>query len=405
MHGMLTACSLLMDTGLAPEQVELATIIRESGAILLQVINDILDYSKLASGSFTVNSTNISIGEIVRALIKASQPTLKPGVKFYRQMDKRIPKNVNSDPLRYRQVLGNLVGNACKFTENGSISIVTTLQEETPNSCVVLTEVVDTGIGVPSHAVDALFTPFAQFDSSATKQYKGTGLGLSICKSLVELMGGTIGYRANEEGGSTFWFTTRLTKISGKSHTPTALSSADSDSMHADENALMKQLLVVEDNLINRTIMVKLLKNYGFKHIDVALHGQEAVNIIKQKPLAYGLILMDINMPVMDGIAATKEIRKMGLDVPIIAMTANALKGDEEEYLAAGMNDYIAKPVERRGALRTLLKWLHGGSSQWADGEVGVETPGGSGAPLTAGSGGGTEQAGDRAKRLGDTMI
>lgn len=375
-----------MDTGLTSEQVELATIIRESGAILLQVINDILDYSKLASGSFTVNSTNISIGEIVRALIKASQPTLRSGVKFYRQMDKRIPKNLNSDPLRYRQVLGNLVGNATKFTESGSISIVTTLKQEERDAYIVLTEVVDTGIGVPAHAVDALFTPFAQFDSSATKQYKGTGLGLSICKSLVELMGGTIGYRANEDGvGSTFWFTTRLSKISATPSSPSAtgeknsnVSTADTETMHADENALMKQLLVVEDNLINRTIMVKLLKNYGFKHIDVAVNGQEAVNIIKAKPLTYGLILMDINMPVMDGIAATQAIRNMGLEVPIIAMTANALKGDEEEYLSIGMNDYIAKPVERRGALRTLLKWLHGGTSQWADGadSGGPETPG-----------------------------
>lgn len=285
---------------------------------------------------------------------------LKPGVVLSKELDARVPKNVHSDPLRYRQVLGNLVGNAIKFTEEGTIRIVTTMTDQNDDICTLLTEVIDTGIGVPTHAVDALFTPFAQFDSSATKRYKGTGLGLSICKSLVELMGGAIGYRPNEEGkgvGSVFWFTTKLTKINAMTggKTPRLI---ESPSEVVTEAVMTKQLLVVEDNLINRTIMVKLLKNYGFKNIDVALNGEEAITLINRKPLTYGLILMDINMPVLDGIGATKEIRRMGLEVPIIAMTANALKGDEEKYLEIGMNDYIAKPVDRKAALRTLLKWL-----------------------------------------------
>lgn len=261
-------------------------------------------------------------------------------------------------------MLGNLVGNAMKFTEQGTIRIVTTMTEQNEEECTLLTEVVDTGIGVPTHAVDALFTPFAQFDSSATKRYKGTGLGLSICKSLVELMGGTIGYRPNEDGegvGSVFWFTTKLTKITAKTKALMTPPLPESPTDVVTEAVMTKQLLVVEDNLINRTIMVKLLKNYGFKNIDVALNGEEAITLIKRKPLTYGLVLMDINMPVLDGIGATQEIRRMGLDVPIIAMTANALKGDEEKYLEIGMNDYIAKPVDRKVALRTLLKWLQTG--------------------------------------------
>lgn len=289
---------------------------------------------------------------------------LKPGVTLSKQLDERVPKNVHSDPLRYRQVLGNLVGNAMKFTEQGTIRIVTTMTEQNEEECTLLTEVVDTGIGVPTHAVDALFTPFAQFDSSATKRYKGTGLGLSICKSLVELMGGTIGYRPNEDGegvGSVFWFTTKLTKITAKTKALMTPPLPESPTDVVTEAVMTKQLLVVEDNLINRTIMVKLLKNYGFKNIDVALNGEEAITLIKRKPLTYGLVLMDINMPVLDGIGATQEIRRMGLDVPIIAMTANALKGDEEKYLEIGMNDYIAKPVDRKVALRTLLKWLQTG--------------------------------------------
>ncbi len=360
MHGMLTACSLLMDAGLSVEQKELAHIIRESGAILLQVINDILDYSKLASGSFTVNSTQISIPDITNAVANSSRATRKPGVEIGTKLDTRLPKNLQSDPLRFRQVLGNLVGNAVKFTEKGSINIVTTLKENDDDGCTLLTEVADTGIGVPNHAVDALFTPFAQFESSATKRYKGTGLGLSICKSLVELMGGTIGFRPNDNGtGSTFWFTTRLTKISKAApNSPQSLNESPSATLSPTSDALTKNILVVEDNSINRTIMVKLLKNYGFSSIDVASHGLEALNLIKSKPLAYSLVLMDINMPVMDGMKATEEIRGMGLDVPIIAMTANALKGDEERFLKQGMNDYVAKPVDRKGVLRVILRWL-----------------------------------------------
>jgi len=355
MHGMLTASMLLIDTGLTAEQNELAHIIEESGSILLQVINDILDYSKLTSGSFTVTTTAINILDITAAVVRASQATLRPGVTLDAELDDKVPKNVQSDPLRYRQVLQNIVGNAIKFTEQGSIRIVTSVTEEDDTSFILLTEVMDSGVGVPVHAVDALFTPFAQFDSSATKRHKGTGLGLSICKSLVELMGGNIGFRPNEGQGSIFWFTTKVTKTMDPSVVPFA---PPQPSTCLTETAFGKQILVVEDNLINQTIMVKLLKGFGFKNIDVALNGLEGLALVRTKPLAYGLILMDINMPVMDGIAATGKIREMGLDVPIIAMTANALKGDEESYLECGMSDYVAKPVDRRILLRTLLKWL-----------------------------------------------
>jgi osomolarity two-component system sensor histidine kinase TcsA len=357
MHGMLTASMLLMDTRLTPEQKELAHIIEESGSVLLQVINDILDYSKLASGSFTVNTSTISVLDIISAVVRASQATLREGVVIQTEIDDNVPKNVQSDPLRYRQVLQNIVGNAIKFTEKGNIRIVTSVQKEDDSCCILMTEVIDTGIGVPHYAVDALFTPFSQFDNSTTKRYKGTGLGLSICKSLVELMGGHIGFRPNPERGSTFWFTTRLEKVKANGpHNGGTMTPQPSTVLK--EGTLAKQILVVEDNIINQTIMVKLLKGFGFKHIDVALNGADAVKTIKTKPLAYGLILMDINMPVMDGIAATKQIRGMGLELPIIAMTANALKGDEEQYLGQGMDDYVAKPVDRRLLLRTMLKWL-----------------------------------------------
>ncbi|KFY32165.1 hypothetical protein V493_00454 [Pseudogymnoascus sp. VKM F-4281 (FW-2241)] len=354
MHGMLGASSLLMESDLTDEQNGLAQIIEESGGILLQVINDILDYSKLASGSFTVTATTISVPDIISAVVRAAQVTLRPSVVLETEALRAFPKNVESDPLRFRQVLQNMVSNAVKFTEQGSIRIITKISVEDDTSYTLLTEVIDTGIGVPPPAVDTLFTPFAPSNGVA-KQHQGTGLGLSICKGLVESMGGTIGFRPNQDKGSTFWFTTKLDKIT---QIPVAPSPVQQPSAKLTDATLGKQILVVEDNLINQTIMVKLLKNYGFKNINVASDGKEGFELVQSAPLSYKLILMDINMPVMDGITATEMIRGMGLDVPIIAMTANALKGDEESYLASGLNDYVAKPVDRKILLQALVKWL-----------------------------------------------
>ena len=220
----------------------------------------------------------------------------------------------------------------------------------------IKTEVIDTGIGVPSHVVSDLFTPFTQFDNSATKRYKGTGLGLSICKSLTELMGGTIGFRPNNNPhGSNFWFTTTLAKLNEKS-IPIRPSCTPGEKL--TEVALKKQLLLVEDNVINQAVMIRLLKVLGFQCVDIALDGAQAVQLVKKRPLTYNLVLMDINMPVLDGVSATAQIRVLGLDVPIVAMTANALEGDAQTYLTKGFSDYIAKPVDRRALLKILFKWL-----------------------------------------------
>jgi osomolarity two-component system sensor histidine kinase TcsA len=230
------------------------------------------------------------------------------------------------------------------------------LHSDDETSYTIMTEVTDTGIGVPSHAISDLFTPFTQFDNSATKRYKGTGLGLSICKSLTELMGGTIGFRPNPNPhGSIFWFTTKLAKLEEKS-IPTRPACISGEKL--TEMALKKQLLLVEDNVINQTVMVRLLKVLGFQYVDIALDGAQAVQLVKKKPLTYNLILMDINMPVLDGVTATAQIRVLGLEIPIVAMTANALEGDAQTYLAKGFSDYIAKPVDRQALLKVLFKWL-----------------------------------------------
>jgi len=356
MHGMLSALLLLVDTGLNPEQSELASIIQESGSVLLQVINNILDYSKLAAGSFTTITDVINLPDVVNSVIRCSQASLKPHVSLNSRLDPHIPRTAKGDPLRYRQILQNLLDNALKFTEAGSIQVRATLVNSDKASYEVVTEVADTGIGISPNLINSLFTPFTQLDNSTTKRYTGSGLGLSICKGLAELMGGTIGFHPHPvHSGSVFWFTVKLSRLEVQASSAPARAPPNVD---VTRLAAGKQILLAEDNLINQTVMLKQLRKFGVEKVDVASNGEEAVSLVRQKPLTYSLILMDISMPVLDGIGATTEIRKLGLDIPIVAMTANALKSDEEAYLAKGLNDYVAKPVDRELLFRILEKWL-----------------------------------------------
>ncbi|KAK0672359.1 putative signal transduction histidine-protein kinase [Cercophora samala] len=374
MHGMLSACALLLDTTLSPRQRDIVGIMDESGQVLLQVINDILDYSKLVSGSFSIHSDIVGITSIVTSVVRSVQTTLPPSVHFELFLATDLPRSVQGDPLRYRQILHNIVGNAAKFTEKGSIRVRAGVQREDHDSYIVMTEVTDTGIGIPEAAAAGLFTPFTQFDATTTKQYKGTGLGLSIAKSLAELMGGSIGYRPNpERHGSIFWFTARFKKIKSleqiqdwksklvrKGDAILAMPEADVVRLRQElaEVAPIKSLLLVEDNVINQKVMLGLLRSLGFKNIALASNGSEAVNMVRSKPAAYDIVLMDISMPIMDGHQASRAIRDAGIRVPIVAMTAYALKGDRERCLEHGMNDYIPKPVDKKYLIKVLTKWI-----------------------------------------------
>jgi osomolarity two-component system sensor histidine kinase TcsA len=367
MNGMLLALTMLMRTPLTNDQQEYASILEDSTTILLQVINDVLDYSKLSSGSFSLNTDVLNIPNVVNAVIRNCQPSLKSGVVLEPVIASNFPKHIRGDPLRFRQVLQNLVGNAVKFTEKGYIHVKAScsVDPDDPRSYLVLVQVEDSGIGVPEAAVNTLFTPFTRFADSATRRYQGTGLGLSICKSLAELMDGAVGFHANpERSGSVFWISAKMGRIDRSTvRIPKSVKPSIQGSTTVDTSALLrkvapqKQILLVEDNKVNQTIMLKLLATLGFERVDAAWDGAEAVRIVKQKPLAYHLILMDINMPVMDGLMATEQIRQMAVDVPIIALTGNALKGDAETYLAKGMNDYIAKPLHRQQLVDILWKW------------------------------------------------
>ncbi|KAL2118695.1 hypothetical protein VTJ04DRAFT_8355 [Mycothermus thermophilus] len=377
MHGMISACTLLLDTQLSPPQRDMVRIMEESGQVLLRVINDILDYSKLTSGSFSIHSDVVGITSIATSVVRSIQPSLPDEVHFELFLSPDLPRSVRGDPLRYRQVLQNLVDNAAKFTEKGTIRLRASVEKEDDDTCTILTEVTDTGIGVPVSAEANLFTPFVQLDSTTTKSFKGTGLGLSIAKALAELMGGRIGFRPNPDcHGSIFWFTTRFNKIKnlGDIHEwsrPDAVrvarenaspprASDDLDDLLTELRivASVKNILLVEDNLINQKVMLGMLRTMGFKNIALASNGSEAVAMVRGKPAAYDLVFMDISMPVMDGYQATREIRAAGILVPIVAMTAYALKGDQERCIEHGMNDYIAKPVDKKRLIRVLGKWL-----------------------------------------------
>jgi osomolarity two-component system sensor histidine kinase TcsA len=364
MNGMLLALTMLKDTDLAGQQLEYTSIIEDSTSILLQITNDVLDYSKLSSGSFSLNSDVVDIKSVLSAVMRNCKPLLRPGVEMSCSIPPNLSGAMRGDPLRYRQVVQNLLGNAVKFTESGFIRLSTTFSfdEMDPRTYLLTTELADSGVGVPECALNTLFTPFTRFADSAARKYQGTGLGLSICKSLAELMDGTVGYRPARKGkGSVFWFTARLGRvdIACSNRKPTTSSSHDSkDTMSKlREIAPRKRILLVEDNLVNHKVMLKLLQSLGFERVDAAWNGAEAVQIIRLTPFSYDAVLMDINMPVLDGLEATSQIRGMGADVPIVALTANALKGDMEMYLAKGMDDFLGKPVNRDQLLRALWKW------------------------------------------------
>ncbi|KAF3482189.1 uncharacterized protein GIQ15_04948 [Arthroderma uncinatum] len=361
LNGLCSASALLRDTRLTDEQNNYAQIIADSSSVLLQIMNDILDYSKIASGSFSINTDIIQVRESVDTCIRHFQDVAKPGVLIHTSFSPDIPERLKGDPVRFRQILQNLVGNAVKFTECGSVTVKVTVPHRDNATHCIRTEIVDTGIGISADSAKLLFEPFTQVRQLGGKQYQGTGLGLAICRSLVEMMGGTISYEPNHDiEGSIFRFTLNLREVElpqevHRESTPPGMTPLE----EIKSISPAKQLLLVEDNNINQAVILKVLNALGFKRIDAACDGEQAVSILKQKPFSYDVVLMDINMPVMDGVTATGHIRNtLGLDVPIVALTANALKGDAESFLSKGMNGYVPKPVDRGRLIEVLLSIL-----------------------------------------------
>ena len=341
MNGVLGMARLVLDTDLTEHQREFVDTIVDCGESLLTIINDILDYSKLESGKLSLELERFDPRDAVDGVMQLMGRQIEDKNLDWRlSYTDDVPHNVLGDPGRMRQVLINLVGNAIKFTERGSIAIEITAPEIDESSVVLRVSVSDTGIGIGNDEQARLFERFSQADTSSTRRFGGTGLGLSISRQLVELMGGEITVESTAGRGSTFAFTVRLVPI----RTSEPKRAERSLCNISDGVAHPLHILLAEDNVVNRRIAVAMLNKAGHR-VDVAADGIEAVNAVSRDE--FDLVLMDVQMPNMDGVAAARAIRAFAGDkarTPIIAVTANAMAGDREHYLASGFDDYVSKP-------------------------------------------------------------
>jgi PAS domain S-box-containing protein len=354
MSGVIGLIHLLLDTKLDPEQREIANTIRQASESLLTILNDILDLSKLEAGRVKLESRRFSM----RSLLREAQTLFGPGAKakgleFEVELEPSLPEALLGDPTRIRQVLFNLVGNAVKFTHAGSVRLRARVGSSPAGLARLRVEVDDTGIGIAEEARDRLFQKFSQADGSMSRRFGGTGLGLAISRQLIELMQGEIGLHSAKAAGSRFFFEVPLVSAED------AKAADSAPSMVASDVPAGSRVLVAEDNLINRRLATTVLEKLGFAP-EIAENGARAVELHRAAP--YDVILMDCQMPEMDGYQATAMIRaderQSNCHVPIIAMTAHAMVGDREACMAAGMDDYLTKPVAPKTLREILGKWL-----------------------------------------------
>ena len=360
MNGVLGMTHLLFDTNLDDEQRDFVETIRQSGESLLAVINDILDFTKAEAGEINLKLVEFRPTEIVEHIVDLMAPqAVEKGLGLSTDFGSKIPRLVTGDPVRLRQILINLVSNAIKFTDQGTITINLNVVEADKQNARLRFSVSDTGIGITKPAQEQIFRRFTQVDSSLARQFGGTGLGLAIAKQLCELMGGEIGVESEFGEGCTFWFTVDLS-ISNESSTDSDVVATANESPDADECTAGELLiLLVEDNPVNQRVAIAVLTRAGHR-VDAVVNGIEAVSAVNAQ--LYDVILMDVQMPEMDGIAATKAIRAFGgenRNTPIVAITANAMAGDREECLKAGMTDYLAKPFKPVDLLATIDRCMN----------------------------------------------
>ncbi|WP_026840691.1 ATP-binding protein [Citrifermentans bremense] len=360
MNGVLGMVSVLLESGLDGEQRCFAEAVRNSGESLLCIINDILDFSKIEAGRMHLDPAPMDLhGTMAEVLEMFGAGARSKGVGMECRIAPDVPRYVEADLVRLRQIVVNLVGNAVKFTSRGEVQLRAFRLEERGEERVLRFEVVDTGIGIRPEALAHIFDSFTQADYSTTRSFGGTGLGLAIARQLVELMGGELGVVSEFGAGSTFWFTLRL-KALAEAPEGMALSQRQPVSQHKVRFAA--NLLVAEDNPVNQDVVRHMLGRLGCS-VQIVDNGAEALNAARGG--GFDLIFMDCQMPQVDGFTATRKIREWEAGegpgrVPIVALTANAITGDREICLAAGMDDYLSKPFGSEQLCAVLQRWLPG---------------------------------------------
>lgn len=346
MNGIIGMIDLLASTELANEQKEYVQIIKKSSETLLNILNSILDLSKIEAGKMKLKISTIFLKDTLEKLYALfSQQALAKNINLFYHIDERIPTYLKIDEIRLLQVFSNLISNAIKFTKGGgAINIDLKLSSKEKKLVVIKAEIRDSGIGISKENIDKLFNNFSQLDNSSTKSYGGTGLGLAISKELTKLMGGEIGVYSSPGFGSTFWFSFQAQTSTKSAFQQDSKKKVD-PILNREFEKVVPKILVVDDNQINRQVASQILRKAGCK-VDTANSGPDAVDLIRRK--SYEVVFMDIQMPQMDGITATKEIKKLDIDdqPPIVAMTAYSMKEDRERFLKEGLDDYIPKPLK-----------------------------------------------------------
>jgi signal transduction histidine kinase/ActR/RegA family two-component response regulator len=379
LNGIIGMTALVMDTDLNREQQEHIGIVSQSASNLLTIVNDILDFSKIEAGMLKTEKVQFDLHRTIKSAVQPMMPEAKQkGLTLECELASNLPEFFVGDPIRLVQILTNLVGNAIKFTSEGTITVRAHARQLTGEKLKLLFEVEDQGIGIAPDKLTRIFDAFTQADTSTTRNYGGTGLGLTITRRLVELMDGTIGVRSTLQQGSVFYFELpeQELKVEGSAIEPLGLikdtiANVSIDKPYSDSSQeslstpeIRGKVLLTEDNLVNQKLATILLQRKGYE-VQLAHNGSEAIEAIKQSH--FDIVLMDMHMPILGGTHATRAIREWEVSngqprTPIIAMTANVLQEDKQECFEAGMDDYISKPINATDLFAMIKKWTSSAS-------------------------------------------
>jgi PAS domain S-box-containing protein len=355
MNGVIGMTSMLLTTDLTADQKDYIETIRSSGEALLTVINDILDFSKVEAGAMKLEATSFNLQQVARDTLEIFTPQVNAkGLKLKLALVEPFTSFVVGDAGRWRQILTNFVGNAVKFTTEGTVTVQLSSRLIDDQHLEIKTEVIDTGIGIAPEELSMLFKPFQQTSSGHMRKFGGTGLGLSISRQFAKLMGGDTGVSSQLGQGSNFWFTVVMPPAKDQTQQVKAKSVIE-------QTISPKHLLLVEDNMVNQKVAQAMIKRLGHQ-VDAVSNGEEAVKILQM--VNYDLVLMDCQMPIMDGYQATRAIRSGSIgqvlnpNIPIVALTANVVQEDRDACFASGMDDFLSKPFDIQSLIAVFAKWL-----------------------------------------------